>query len=104
MEWLNNSNHVVCLGDNFLPEDNPEGYLSGQRFSTWDRDQDSSPDVNCAESNHGAWWFNDCFLSHLNGRYIAGGDTTNGDGIIWGTWTGPSLSLKRTEMKIRPAL
>ncbi len=89
-------------GDSIANSANRRQYLSGQRFSTWDQDQDSSPNYNCAERWHGAWWFNNCFHGHLNGRYVPGGETSGWQGILWNTWMGSAYSLKRTEMKIRP--
>ncbi len=42
-----------------------------------------------------------CYSGYLNGRYVAGGQTS-AQGIIWFTWKGSKYSLKRTEMKIKP--
>ncbi len=88
-------------GDSLADSTSGFGCNSGQRFSAWDRDQDSN-NKNCAEKYGGGWWFNRCFLSHLNGRYIAGGGTRKAQGIIWFTWKGDRNSLKWVEMKIRP--
>ncbi|KFB38463.1 AGAP011225-PA-like protein [Anopheles sinensis] len=41
-----------------------------QKFSTFDRDNDSLEDGNCAEQRHGAWWYVDCSSANLNGRYL----------------------------------
>ncbi|KAH8389310.1 hypothetical protein KR215_000234 [Drosophila sulfurigaster] len=35
----------------------------GEKFSTYDRDNDSDVDINCAETLHGAWWYSDCALA-----------------------------------------
>ncbi|XP_045174250.2 angiopoietin-related protein 7-like [Mercenaria mercenaria] len=64
---------------------------NGMKFSTKDMDNDKYSG-NCAAYFKGAWWFNNCFDSHLNAPYQ--------DGIIWYTWKG-SKSLKYTEMKFR---
>ena len=78
------------------------GYFhNGMKFSTRDNDNDNG-DWNCAVADIGAWWFNRCFQSHLNGPYYTnptGGSTW--DGIIWYDWKGDSYSLKFTEMKTR---
>ena len=84
-----------CLGNSFADNNR-------QRFSAKDRDQDTYRN-NCAQVYRGGWWFTDCFYGHLNGMYIAGGQTSYGQGIIWSNWKGFYYSLKRSEMKIRPA-
>ncbi|XP_011187124.1 fibrinogen-like protein A [Zeugodacus cucurbitae] len=40
----------------------------GMKFSTYDRDNDIHT-RNCAEMFKGGWWFEKCYLCHLNGRY-----------------------------------
>ncbi|XP_019637151.1 PREDICTED: ficolin-2-like [Branchiostoma belcheri] len=66
-------------------------YHDGKPFSTKDRDNDGS----CAQLHKGAWWYNSCYRSNLNGLYL--------DGVNWRHWKGYNYSLKRTEMKLRPA-
>ena len=34
---------------------------NGQRFSTYDKDNDASPRINCAAINSGGFWFNHCY-------------------------------------------
>ena len=72
-------------------------YHNGLRFSTKDQDNDVAP-VNCATRQpvQGAWWYNNCRTSNLNGVYRNGAD--NGT-IVWG---GDIRPIKRAEMKIRP--
>ncbi|KAH8288241.1 hypothetical protein KR044_010475 [Drosophila immigrans] len=44
---------------------NVEDLLSknvGQRFSTYDQDNDQD-EVNCAERLHGGWWYSNCGLT-----------------------------------------
>jgi hypothetical protein len=69
-----------------------------QRFSTYDQDNDQSGD-NCAAYWRGAWWYNACHASNLNGEY---NNTANSKGINWSTWRGWTYSLRFSEMKIRP--
>jgi len=69
-------------------------------FTTKDRDNDRSGG-NCAVRCTGAWWYNSCWYSNLNGKYL--GDTTNYQGITWYHWKYTALSLKFTEMKLRPS-
>ncbi|XP_011407325.2 PREDICTED: fibrinogen C domain-containing protein 1-A-like [Amphimedon queenslandica] len=73
---------------------------NGMKFTTRDNDNDNSV-VNCANGFNGAWWFNHCYQSHLNGPYYTN-PTGNGlwRGIIWLDWKGDSYSLRFTEMKL----
>ncbi|XP_011196327.2 ryncolin-1 [Zeugodacus cucurbitae] len=81
-------------GDSFL-------YHSGQKFSTYDQDNDNWS-RNCAEQYKGAWWFNTCHHSNLNGEHLQGTHKAEGKGIEWSAWHGPYYSLKYTHMAIRP--
>uniref|UniRef100_A0A1X7U4X2 Fibrinogen C-terminal domain-containing protein n=1 Tax=Amphimedon queenslandica TaxID=400682 RepID=A0A1X7U4X2_AMPQE len=51
------------------------------RFSTRDNDNDIHQG-NCAQYYTGAWWYNNCFLSILNGHYF-NASTYNSQGIVW---------------------
>ncbi|XP_078367311.1 microfibril-associated glycoprotein 4-like [Oculina patagonica] len=74
----------------------------GQPFSTRDQDNDNSAGNNCASKWHGAWWYNKCHQSNLNGIYRHRNPSPLADGVNWFHWKGHKYSLKRTEMKIRP--
>lgn len=77
---------------------NQNGYM----FSTKDKDNDISETLDCAEKSKGAWWYNNCHHSNLNGQYFGGTNTSIwGDGISWYTWRGHDYSMKATDMKIR---
>ena len=72
-------------------------------FSTRDRDNDKYS-RNCALTFIGAWWYNACHESNLNGYYHAGRhDEKFASGVNWRSWKGHYYSLKKTEMKFRPA-
>jgi len=72
----------------------------GSPFSTRDQDNDNYSG-NCAVSYKGAWWYNNCQHSNLNGIYHHG-HYVGYDGLRWYYWRKDNLSAKRTEMKIRP--
>ena len=42
---------------------------NGAAFSTRDRDHDNWI-TNCAKVFGGAWWYNQCYHAHLNGKYV----------------------------------
>ena len=68
-------------------------------FSTKDRDNDRWSS-NCAVSFTGAWWYSACHRSNLNGKYL--GRKSDNRGALWGGFRS-TLSLKFTEMKLRPS-
>ena len=93
---------------NYMTQFNPSGsagdslsYHRDRPWSTPDQDNDEWLGASCAE-HHGAWWYGNCFLTNLNGRYHHGNDSSYAHEVIW-RGKEESLSLKRTEMKMRPA-
>ena len=90
---LSVSGYSGTAGDSFI--NNNYGH-NGQPFSTRDRDNDNTG-INCAQYLGGAWWFNNCYHSHLNGHY----QSSRGVfpyGVDWETFT---RYLKFSEMKVR---
>ena len=83
-------------------------YHSGKKFTTADNDNDQQPNHNCAHKYMGAWWYESCHESNLNGPYRYKSDDRGDVGINWKTWFGQHVdrglaySLKTTEMKLRP--
>ena len=73
----------------------------GLPFTT--KDQDNDPwSSNCAVRYKGAWWYESCHGSNLNGVYHHGKHSSYADGVNWSSWKGYHYSAKRAEMKIRP--
>ncbi|XP_067929133.1 microfibril-associated glycoprotein 4-like isoform X2 [Watersipora subatra] len=75
--------------DNYRLEVSDDGYEgslaasglsvhNGMAFSTKDRDNDLYSGA-CAVTYHGAWWYNSCHHSNLNGGY----NMNNSSGISW---------------------
>ncbi|XP_076838993.1 microfibril-associated glycoprotein 4-like [Brachyhypopomus gauderio] len=74
-----------------------------QKFSTFDKDQDSNKDGNCARTYLGAFWYNACHHANPNGIYLWGRDATYfAIGNVWHHWKGYDTGLKTIVMKIRP--
>lgn len=68
-------------------------------FTTKDRNNDPYKG-NCAVNYKGAWWYNWCHKSNLNGMTIGTGETT-AQGMSWLLWTGKHNTIKFSEMKLR---
>ena len=77
-------------------------FHNGMMFSAKNDDRDTYAS-SCAQEFKGAWWYNGCHQSNLNGLYLHGKHASYADGIEWQAWTGHYYSLKFTEMKIAPA-
>ena len=77
-------------------------YHNGKPFSTRDQDNDDDHNIDCAKRFQGAWWYNNCHNSNLNGMYHNSSHSAYGVGVIWYYWKGHEYSLKKTEMKMRP--
>ncbi|XP_019909086.2 microfibril-associated glycoprotein 4 [Esox lucius] len=75
------------------------GHVSGSKFSTFDKDQDSNSG-NCASVYGGGFWFNNCLYTNPNGFYLWG--LTRTDGCSWYTWKNTWEGIKSISMKIRP--
>ncbi|XP_050507438.1 fibrinogen-like protein 1 isoform X2 [Diabrotica virgifera virgifera] len=50
-------------------DDSLSGHLN-LKFSTLDLDQDNSRKYDCAKDNQGGWWYNNCYFSNLNGKFV----------------------------------
>ncbi|XP_068102727.1 microfibril-associated glycoprotein 4-like [Hyperolius riggenbachi] len=86
-------------GDRQRPAGDSLSGQVGMNFSTYDKDRDTYSG-NCAERFHGAWWYNSCHSSNLNGKYQNGTTTEYATGLVWVTSKGGYYSFKKTTMKI----
>uniref|UniRef100_A0AAQ5ZRW8 Tenascin N n=1 Tax=Amphiprion ocellaris TaxID=80972 RepID=A0AAQ5ZRW8_AMPOC len=73
-------------------------YHQGRPWTTIDSDNDIALG-NCALTHRGAWWYKNCHLANLNGKW---GDNRHSMGVNWEPWKGHLTSIDFTEMKIRP--
>lgn len=71
-------------------------------FTTPDYDNDKATTGNCAGYFFSGWWFTNCYHANLNGIYRPNGEELDIRGIVWNEWRSLNISLKSTEMKIRP--
>nr|CAG4643790.1 EOG090X02LG [Lepidurus arcticus] len=68
-------------------------YHHGMKFSTKDRDQDSS-NTNCADSYQGGWWYSHCQHVNVNGKYSLG--------LTWyDSLENEWIAVAKVEMKIK---
>jgi len=75
-------------------------YHNGQKFSTYDRDQDDDYWKHCAKKHEGAFWFYACTNTNPNGVYMWG-EKDKETGVSWWPWKRAHYSLKSISMKIR---
>ncbi|XP_054082759.1 ficolin-2-like isoform X2 [Zeugodacus cucurbitae] len=75
----------------------------GKKFTTKDSHNDENNE-NCAVLYTGAWWYQKCHASNLNGRYLGGEFPKDqyAKGVVWHAWHGHYYSLKYVHMAIRP--
>ncbi|MCL4146479.1 UNVERIFIED_CONTAM: hypothetical protein GTU68_033945 [Idotea baltica] len=77
-------------------------FHNNESFSTKDADNDSS-DKNCAKRRKGAWWYDSCSDSNLNGFQHEGSyKGSKREGITWYKFRGNNYSLKSTLLSVRP--
>ena len=74
---------------------------NGRAFSTHDRGNGGG--TNCSVQWQGAWWYDNCHASNLNGLYLMISGANVNRGMRWNTFNtaAGSYSLKWTEMKLR---
>ncbi|XP_073697803.1 microfibril-associated glycoprotein 4-like [Garra rufa] len=77
-------------------------YHNGQKFSTFDKDQDTDSN-NCAKLYLGAFWYQACHHANPNSVYLWGEDPTIfAIGNVWYTWKNNwDVGMKSISMKIK---
>ncbi|XP_023017974.2 microfibril-associated glycoprotein 4 [Leptinotarsa decemlineata] len=77
-------------------------YHLGMKFSTKDFDQDTYGQ-HCAVLFSGAWWYKDCHISNLNGKYRNSvlSDQYKYQGMHWKTFRNHEYSHAKSRMLIR---
>ncbi|OCT73835.1 hypothetical protein XELAEV_18032799mg [Xenopus laevis] len=98
---LSESNNYALIIGKYVAGDAGDSmiYSNTSKFTTKDRDNDVY-DLNCANIDHGAWWYKSCYNANLNGLYHLVQDF-NIQSICWLT-AKSYYSFKFTEMKMRP--
>uniref|UniRef100_A0A2C9MA12 Fibrinogen C-terminal domain-containing protein n=1 Tax=Biomphalaria glabrata TaxID=6526 RepID=A0A2C9MA12_BIOGL len=91
-------NFQLQIGDYFGNTTDSLSHHNNMFFSTFDRDNDKKSVGNCAEMYSGAWWYNACHYSNLNGEWES---TSYGVGLNWSPLTGHDSSVSFSEMKIK---
>lgn len=76
--------------------DNDLGDFSGNQFSTFDKDNDSSGDENCAKKCGAGFWFNNCDVERGT---INQSPASVCGGFSWDK-PNPSIILKATELHL----
>ena len=76
---------------------------NGQKFSSYDQDNDVHSSVFCSRYCRGGWWYSTCGSAYLNGEYRLYSVPKPGDerGVLWRTYKGMDYSMKFVEMKVR---
>jgi hypothetical protein len=78
-------------------------FHNGQRFTTFDADNDLWSGGNCAVTYKGGWWYRGCHGANLNGRYEGPGKVSSfATGIVWNPWRGYHYSMKSCSMWVKP--
>jgi hypothetical protein len=90
-------------GDSLTTANTLSRISNGMKFSTLDQDNDKkNTSPSCAILREGAWWYNVCYASHLNGKYVVNDDVnSNYKAMCWWSLKYDFRSLKSTELKLK---
>ncbi|XP_052895089.1 ficolin-2-like [Anopheles moucheti] len=97
----NQKYEMTKLGEHSGTAGDSLSYSKGMKFSTFDADNDEWYS-HCAVDYYGAWWYNKCHESNLNGNYLRGVTKAYATGMSWKTFRGLNYALKSSKMMIRP--
>ena len=86
-------------GYNGTAGDSLTGKHNYMYFSTKDQDNDRHTAGSCATHWKGAWWYNKCHSSNLNGVFQSG--QSGAQGVVWESFNKSYYSLKYAQMKLR---
>ncbi|OPL33679.1 hypothetical protein AM593_01596, partial [Mytilus galloprovincialis] len=92
------TNYILTVNDYSGTAGDALEYHNKQAFSTKDKDNDRDNSRSCAASYKGAWWYDSCHHTNLNGLYL--GNKKNNKGIRWWHWKNDQ-SMKTASMMIR---
>ncbi|CAH0578108.1 unnamed protein product [Chrysodeixis includens] len=93
---------ISTLGTFYGTAGDSLSYHAGQKFSTFDVDNDEWKEGACATEHGGAWWYKECDKSNLNGKYSMTAEDNRGQSMYWISFKGPNFPLTKTKMMIRP--
>uniref|UniRef100_A0A8D8ESD7 Angiopoietin-related protein 6 n=2 Tax=Culex pipiens TaxID=7175 RepID=A0A8D8ESD7_CULPI len=71
---------------------------NGKKFSTFDVDNDENLRTNCASERRGAWWYDSCSHSNLNGPHT---NEEKRASMYWYAFSNKYQGLKISKMMIR---
>ena len=94
-------NYTLTIGGYSGDAGDPMAFRNGSQFSTWDRDNDKSPDESCVRNcGRGTWWHARCCYSSLNGVYSHTFKFQQ-YGLSWNTKYQINEAMKTTKMMIK---
>ena len=67
------SGYSGTAGDGLWKHSDPRFVHNNMQFSTYDKDNDMAQTYSCSVTKKGAWWYNGCYASSLNGPYYTPG-------------------------------
>jgi len=104
--WIEDESNGYRLHVGQLLEGNPEHfasllYTSGERFSTYDRDNDANSEFHCALGSKSGYWHKSCRHLSVNGVYHLPSGCEFNKGIHWKGWLDQGVCLKKISMSIK---